>query len=71
MQVPQSTLRQDEIAALREAIASDGTVRVARWIGIARDSLGRAVAGLPVQRGTIALIRLRTGAAAHKSGAVS
>jgi hypothetical protein len=47
-----------EILGLLRAV---GDVEASRRVGVARGSLARAAAGLPLRRGTVALIRVWLG----------
>lgn len=51
------SLSADEIARLRRRIEADGEQRVADDFEIARQTLARALAGLPVHTGTISVVR--------------
>jgi hypothetical protein len=42
-------------------IASEGETQAARLLDISRQTLGRCLAGLPIQRGTASHVRLRLG----------
>lgn len=48
-----------EITALRAYLDSSGEAGCARALAVSRLSLVRAIAGLRLQRGTLALIRLQ------------
>jgi hypothetical protein len=55
------TLSESEKNALRAAVESSSLVRVAQWLGVARPTVERALAGLPVRAGSVALLRLGMG----------
>ncbi len=48
-----------EASRLRRRIERDGKLSVCMWLGLSRSALANAVACLPVQRATAALIRSR------------
>ena len=58
-------LDEDLRATLRDVIERDGVASVCRRLGLASSSLGRAVGGLPVQRGTVAIIAAELAKAAR------
>ena len=53
------TLGGDDRAAVREMIAEHGELEAAALLGISRMTLGRALAELPLQLGTLTLIKQR------------
>lgn len=52
-------LGADERARLRELITTSSETVVAAALRISRQTLGRSLAGLPLRRGSVALIRAR------------
>lgn len=60
-----ATLTEGERAELRAAVDSHGIRRVAVWIGCGRETVARAVSGLPLRTGSVLLIRSRTTGARH------
>lgn len=52
-------LAPDQIDALRLLVSKIGESRTLALLGVSRATLPRALAGLPVHRGTSTLIRLR------------
>lgn len=54
-------LDASERAALADLVHTAGEAECARRIGLSRQSVARAIAGLRVYPGTIALIRLHLG----------
>lgn len=53
------SLSGPDTARIRLLLRSQGESTTAARLGIARQTLGRLLAGLPVQRGTLALVRER------------
>lgn len=53
-----AALGPDTVAAVRDAVRRQGIAPVARKLGVDRSALTRVLAGLPVRRGTAALVRL-------------
>ena len=62
-------LEPHEIEALRARIRADGDAAIVRTTGVGRTALMRACAGLPVRRGTAALVRIGLMASAACSSA--
>lgn len=58
-------LAPEKIDALRLLVARIGEPRTVELMGVSRMTLPRALAGLPVQRGTAALIELRLAEIGH------
>lgn len=54
-----AVLPQELVGALRAAVAREGDRAIARKLGIARPTILRALAGLRIMPGNIALIRER------------
>ncbi|TKC98601.1 hypothetical protein [Polyangium fumosum] len=50
-------LSVDELRALRRLIEKMGERAVVAELNVSRQALGRTLAGLPVRRGTLALVR--------------
>jgi hypothetical protein len=55
-----ATLTDSERAELREAVDGHGIRKTAAWIGCGRETLARAVSGLPLRTGSLLLIRSKT-----------
>jgi hypothetical protein len=62
----EETLRPNERATLRELIDDVGEREAARYLRVSRQTQGRALAGLALQRGTVMLLRERL--RAHAGG---
>lgn len=54
-----------DLSALRATVAALGTLPAAARLGVNRESLLRLLAGLPVRRGTLALIHQNLSALAE------
>lgn len=54
-----NTIPKNDRTRIRALISARGESAVARDLGLSRQSLARAIAGLEVRRGTAALIRER------------
>lgn len=59
-----AALAPDIVATVRDAVHRRGISAVARELGVDRSALTRVLAGLPVRRGTAALIRMSAAALA-------
>lgn len=53
-----SSLPEPLLAALRARVDRDGAAKVSAEIGLPVQTLARALSGLPVRRGTHAIVRL-------------
>jgi DNA-binding phage protein len=63
-------LPPEQIAALRRIVRARGVVGAARFLGLSRGTIERALAGIGVRPGTIALVRLALSVTAQSTPTV-
>ena len=63
------TLPPEERQVLQQLVDNVGEVRALAIVNVSREALARALAGLPVRRGTLSLVR--SGLAAHAAASTT